>query len=79
MEILTLAFEDRILLERLITELKRLNDREEETKRDIVLTVQQAAAMLGCSRQTISRKIREGRLHKVERGGVIGILQSELG
>ena len=74
-----LTLEDRLLLASLITELRRLNDREEQKgHKDILLSVQQAAHLLGCSRQTVSKKIKEGRLHKVERVGIVGILLSEL-
>ena len=72
--------EDRLLIANLTAELKRMNDRADKMagQSDLVLSVQQAASLIGRSRQTISRKIREGKLHKVERGGVVGILQSEL-
>ena len=72
--------EDRLLIANLTAELKRMNDRAERDngKPDLVLFIQQVAAMTGRSRQTICRKVREGKLHKVERGGVIGILMSEL-
>jgi len=74
------TYEDRLLIANLTAELKRMNDRAEKGDRqpDLVLSIQQAASLIGRSRQTISRKIREGKLHKVERGGVVGILQSEL-
>lgn len=74
------TYEDRLLIANLTAELKRMNDRAEkgDNQPDLVLSIQQAAALIGRSRQTISRKIREGKLHKVEKGGVIGILQSEL-
>ena len=74
------TYEDRLLIANLTAELKRMNDRAErgEKEPDLVLSIQQAAQLTGRSRQTISRKIREGKLHKVERGGIIGILQSEL-
>lgn len=72
--------EDRLLIANLTAELKRMNDRAErgEKEPDLVLSIQQAAALAGKTRQTISRKIREGKLHKVERRGQIGILYSEL-
>lgn len=69
----TINDQDRQLMAELLTELRKYNARSE-----VVLSVQQAAKIIGRSRQTISRKIREGKLHKVERGGVIGILESEL-
>jgi hypothetical protein len=72
--------EDRLLIANLTAELKRLNDRMDsrDAEPDFVLSIQQAASLVGKTRQTISRKIREGKLHKVERRGQIGILYSEL-
>lgn len=72
--------EDRLLIANLTAELKRMNDRADEMagQSDPVLSVKQAAAIIGKSRQTVSRMIRQKRLHKVERGGQIGILKSEL-
>lgn len=72
--------EDRLLIANLTAELKRMNDRADKMaeQSDLVLSVQQAAELIGKSRQTVSRMIREKRLHKVERGGVVGILKSEL-
>lgn len=72
--------EDRLLIAALTSELKRLNDRRERdsAEPDLVLSIQEAARYSGRTRQTISRKIREKKLHKVERGGVIGVLLSEL-
>ena len=75
------TYEDRLLIANLTAELKRLNDsreREQHTQPDFVLSIQEAAKFIGRSRQTISKKIRENKLHKVERGGVTGILYSEL-
>ena len=72
--------ENRLLIANLTAELKRMNDRREreDAEPELVLTIQQAAQFIGRSRQTISRKIKEKKLHKVERRGVIGILKSEL-
>ena len=74
------TYEDRLLIANLTAELKRLNDRreKEDAEPDFVLSIQQAAKFIGKSRQTISRKIKQNKLHKVERGGVTGILKSEL-
>lgn len=69
----TINDQDRQLMAELLTELRKYNARSE-----VVLTIQQAAKITGRSRQTISRKIREGKLHKVERGGLLGLLESEL-
>lgn len=80
MDTVCFSQEDRNLIENFTFELKRLNNRmaEEESLMPLVMTTQQAAILLGCSRQTVSRKIREGKLHKVERCGMIGILYSEI-
>jgi len=75
---ITFSPEDRILIANLTAELKRLNDREERTKPEHVLSIQQVAALTGRTRQTVSLWVRQGRLHKVERGGLIGILESEV-
>lgn len=74
------TLEDRILIANLTAELKRFNDRKESEEKgnEIVLTIQQAAQLIGKSRQTVCRKIREGKLHKVEKGGIVGILRSEI-
>ena len=77
---LELKHEDRLLLQNIYAELKRYNERINGTqdRPDLVLSIQEAARYSGRTRQTISRKIREKKLHKVERGGVIGVLLSEL-
>lgn len=62
----------------LVYELRRFNDLRGAELKDRVVSVGEAATITGRTRQTISRKIREGRLHKVTRGGVTGILLSEL-
>jgi len=62
----------------LVYELRRFNDLREAEQKDRVVSISEAAEIARRSRQTISRKIREGRLHKVTRGGVTGILLSEL-
>ena len=80
MDTVCFSQEDRYLIANITHELKRLNDRreQEESLIPLVMTNQQAAILLGCSRQTVSRIIREGKLHKVERGGMIGIIYSEI-
>lgn len=80
METVCFCQEDRFLIANLTHELKRLNDfrEREESRMPLVLTIQQTAILMGCSRQTISRRIREGKLHRVERGGMVGILYSEI-
>lgn len=69
---------DRVLIAQLTHELRRFNDLREAELKDRVVSIQEAAAITGRTRQTISRKIREGQLHKVARGGKVGILLSEL-
>ena len=62
----------------LVYELRRFNDLREAELKDRVVSINEAATITGRTRQTISRKIREGHLKKVTRGGVTGILLSEL-
>ena len=62
----------------LVYELRRFNDLREAELKDRVVSINEAATITGRTRQTISRKIREGYLKKVTRGGVTGILLSEL-
>lgn len=78
MEPLLLTESDRSLIAQLTHELRRFNDLREAELKDRVVSVNEAARITGRTRQTISRKIREGRLSKVTRGGVTGILLSEL-
>lgn len=78
MEPLLLTESDRSLIAQLTHELRRYNDLREAELKDRVVTIGEAAVIVGRTRQTISRKIREGRLHKITRGGVTGILLSEL-
>lgn len=78
METLTLTEADRALIAQLTHELRRYNDLREAELKDRVVTISEAATIARRSRQTISRKVREGRLHKITRGGVTGILLSEL-
>ena len=70
--------QDRALIRELVHELRRFNDLREAELKDRVVSIQEAARITGRTRQTISRKIREGGLKKVTRGGVTGILLSEL-
>lgn len=79
MDIITLSQTDRLLVQELIHELRRHNELlQAQTRKEEVMTIQDAASYLGRTRQTISRKIREGVLKKVTRGGVTGILLSDL-
>ena len=67
---------DRVLLTSLVNELRRYNDLNEGSS-DRLLSVSEAAEVIGVRRQTVSRYLRQGRLHKVSRGGKSGILLSE--
>lgn len=51
---------------------------EERFPSNELLSCSEAASLLGVSRQTISRYIKEGRLKKTSRGGRMGILKSDL-
>lgn len=70
-----LCDEDRNLLEFVAGELQKFNKRADATD---VVTCRQAARIIGVDPSTISRYIRQGKLHKVIRAGVVGILRSEL-
>ena len=78
MEAINLSMQDRVLLSDLVTELRRYNDNTERCKSDRVLSCSEAAEVIGRTRQTVSRMVRDGRLHKVTRGCRTGILLSEL-
>ena len=78
MEAINLSLQDRALIADLVHELRRYNDNSEKSLSDKVLSCSEAAAVTGKTRQTVSRWIRDGRLHKVTRGCRTGILQSEL-
>ena len=82
---LTFSDYDRALLENLTSgvqeltiELRRINGNSEKTKPEVLLTCAEAAALCDVTRQTISRWLREKRIHKVYQGGRSGILKSEL-
>ena len=47
-------------------------------KADRVFNIKEAAEYCGVSRWTILNRIKAKKLHKVERGGKVGILKSEL-
>ena len=65
------------LLGDLLAEL-RIANRNTLEKEDELLTIAQVAKRVGRTRQTVNKWCREHRLHKVERGGLCGILESEL-
>lgn len=77
--VISLSADDRALIAELAYQLKRRNDLDEAAGyNDELLTCTQAAQRLGKTRQTVSLMLRQNRLHKVTRGGVTGILRSEL-
>ena len=68
-------------VERLIAAIESLNAtiREWRTPQaERVVSTNEAAHRLGRTRQTISRMVKEGRLRKVTRHGVTGILLSDI-
>ena len=60
---------------RLAAALEAQNGSETAEK---VYSCMEAAKLLGRTPQTISRYVRQGRIKKGERGGVVGIPESEL-
>jgi len=58
--------------------LRKLQKEYERDHGDPILPCKEAASLLGKTPQTISRYIREGRLHKVSNGVSTGIRHSEL-
>ena len=82
MEPINLSEHDRSLIAELVESNKRLAralEAQMEKESDAMLyTCSQAAAYLGRDTSTISRMIRDGRLHKVYEGGLSGIRKSEL-
>lgn len=58
------------LTEALLREIRRSGDR--------VVSCSEAGRILGKTRQTVYEYVNNGRLHIVKRGGVKGILASEL-
>ena len=59
-----------------ITALQRLDTAMNDETR--VMTCGEAAFVLGKARQTISRYINEGRLHKAAANGVTGVLARDV-
>lgn len=69
---------DRILIVNLTTALNRLATIQEAQRVEKVYTNREAAKILGKSEQTISRYLKQGRIKRGVRGGVVGIPESEL-
>ena len=74
---------DEIVM-KLIEKVERNNElteallREMRRREDRVVSCSEAGRILGKSRQTVYEYVNNGRLHIVDRGGVKGILASEL-
>lgn len=78
METHNLSDTDRTLIAELIASNNRLAAAIEMQKTERVYSCKDAAEIVGRSAQTISRYIRQGRIKKAARGGVVGIPESEL-
>ena len=81
METYNLSEYDRFLIAGLTESNNRLAAAIEGNRReapDILFTCKQAAIYLEMSSSTISRMLADGRLHKVNENGLIGIRKSEL-
>lgn len=78
METHNLSATDRALIADLTASNNRLAAALEGQKTEKVYSCKDAAKLLGKSQQTISRYIRQGRIKKGVRGGVVGIPESEL-
>lgn len=66
------------IIAEIMTDLRELERRYNVDSRDDIISCKAAAAYLGKTPQTISRYIREGRLHKVSNGVITGVRRSEL-
>ena len=64
------------LLTQLLSEIR--GEKKAPPAKEVLLNNTQAAEIVGVTRQTIGRYIREGRLKKVCRGGKMGIPLSSL-
>lgn len=75
-----------VLLEEILAELRLMNRREHELEqrlqalenKDELLSITDAAKLVGKTRQTVSRWLNMGKIRQHERGGDIGILKSDL-
>lgn len=75
---LNLSQFDRSLIAQLTESNNRLAAALEAQKSEKVYSCKDAAKIIGVSPQTISRYLAQGRIRKGERGGRIGIPESEL-
>lgn len=78
METHNLSDYDRSLLANLTEAVSRLASAMEVQHTERVYTNKEVAALTGKSEQTINRYIRIGKLKRGERGGMVGIPESEL-
>ena len=78
METYSLSPLDRSLIAELTASNNRLAAALEGQKSEKVYSCKDFAKMIGVSPQTVSRYIAQGRIKKGERGGRIGIPESEL-
>lgn len=78
MDEINLSAYDRSLLESLVASADRLAAALEAQKDERVLSCKEAASLLGRTPQTISRYLAQGRIKRGERGGRVGIPESEL-
>ena len=78
METHNLSDIDRALIADLTASNNRLAAALEGQRTEKVYSCKDAAELVGRSPQTISRYIRQGRIKKVVRGGVVGLPESEL-
>lgn len=69
---------DRALIAELTASNNRLAAALEGQRTEKIYSCKEAARIVGRSVQTISRYIRQGRIKKCVRGGVVGIPESEL-
>jgi len=78
METHNLSDYDRSLIESLTAAIGRLEVALVGQREERLYSCKEAAQYLGKTPQTISRYIRQGRLGKAVRGGVVGVPESEL-
>ena len=70
-----LSAPDRARMDNLTAELRRYNDRFNET---VLISCTEAARLLRKTPQTISQWLKEGRIHKRTIGDSVGIMLSEV-
>jgi hypothetical protein len=78
METYSFSETDRRLIAELIASNNRLAAAIEGQKAERVFSCKEAAAIIGVCPQTISRYLAQKRIKKGERGGKVGIPESEI-